>query len=30
MVVARLEIERRTPFEGGASFGNVGSYEFLE
>ena len=30
MAVASLEIRRRTPFEGGVSFGDVGSYELLE
>jgi hypothetical protein len=30
VTVARLEIERRTPFEGGVSFGEAGPYELLE
>ena len=30
MTVASLEIKRRTPFEGGAPFGDVGPYELLE
>ncbi|MCX8214427.1 MAG: hypothetical protein OTJ97_07995, partial [SAR202 cluster bacterium] len=30
MAVSSLKIKRRTPFEGGVSFGDVGSYELLE
>ena len=30
IAVTSLEIERRTPFEDGASFGDVGPYELLE
>ena len=30
MAVVSQEIKRRTPFEGGVSFGDVGSYELLE
>ena len=30
MAVTRLEINSRQPFDGGKSFGNVGSYEQLD